>query len=489
MVSTPRNVATVLVPESPPPIVHAIGGSVGSALALLLLYPLERARIEMQSLAATSPPDEANPPHSSRSSLKSRGDHSASVRYQPNSRQENPAMRSPGDSEAGSSTDSFELVSHRNCGLPDKGAGNMPPTALLPTLEKQCDENRLTCKTSACICNASSTDPEVEISPSSRCQNKVSESSKVNEDNVLEGREMEGGRARMTKPGILSCLDRLYHRGELYRGVKPVVSTLAISNFVFFYALQVIKRFFLDAEFRRGQNQLNESAARSKLKSLVSSLLAGVINVLITNPLWVANLRIVQNGTPMTKAATRGGCIGKEPTLFAVMRHIARSEGASQLWSGIWASLVLVSNPAIQFFVYEQLKLYLVSRRSKGKRDLRKIELSSLSAAEAFVLGAFAKGIATVVTYPIQLAQVLLRLQNNRETPDVGGNAGNSNKVYSGTVDCIIQLSRSGGLKKLFSGMSAKLLQTVLTAAFTFLTYEQIVSVVQKTYLSMIHQP
>ena len=35
-----------------PPIVHALGGSIGSALALLLFYPLERARIEMQSKAA-----------------------------------------------------------------------------------------------------------------------------------------------------------------------------------------------------------------------------------------------------------------------------------------------------------------------------------------------------------------------------------------------------------------------------------------------------
>jgi len=31
-----------------PPIVHAIGGSMGSALAILIFYPLERVRVEMQ---------------------------------------------------------------------------------------------------------------------------------------------------------------------------------------------------------------------------------------------------------------------------------------------------------------------------------------------------------------------------------------------------------------------------------------------------------
>ena len=37
-----------------PPIVHALGEAIGSALALLLFYPLERARIEIQSKAAAA---------------------------------------------------------------------------------------------------------------------------------------------------------------------------------------------------------------------------------------------------------------------------------------------------------------------------------------------------------------------------------------------------------------------------------------------------
>ena len=41
-----------------PPLGHAIGGALGSALALLLFYPLERARIEMQADAATRNTDD-----------------------------------------------------------------------------------------------------------------------------------------------------------------------------------------------------------------------------------------------------------------------------------------------------------------------------------------------------------------------------------------------------------------------------------------------
>lgn len=87
---------------------------------------------------------------------------------------------------------------------------------------------------------------------------------------------------------------------------------------------------------------------------------------------------------------------------------------------------------------------------------------------EAFVVGAIAKTIATVVTYPLQLTQTVLRLENNG---------------YKGITDCLIQLYRRAGYKEWYTGMRAKLLQTVLTAAFTFLTYEQILGAVQSAFL------
>mmetsp|Transcript_5031 Transcript_5031/g.10591 ORF Transcript_5031/g.10591 Transcript_5031/m.10591 type:complete len:242 (+) Transcript_5031:77-802(+) len=51
----PRITAKTAAPPSAssagplPPIVHAIGGSIGSALAILTFYPLERIRVEIQS--------------------------------------------------------------------------------------------------------------------------------------------------------------------------------------------------------------------------------------------------------------------------------------------------------------------------------------------------------------------------------------------------------------------------------------------------------
>jgi len=51
----PRITANTAAPPSAssavplPPIIHAIGGSIGSALAILTFYPLERIRVEIQS--------------------------------------------------------------------------------------------------------------------------------------------------------------------------------------------------------------------------------------------------------------------------------------------------------------------------------------------------------------------------------------------------------------------------------------------------------
>jgi len=207
----------------------------------------------------------------------------------------------------------------------------------------------------------------------------------------------------------------------------PVVTTMAATNFVFFFAHQALKGVFRNTT--------------TKTSALTASTLAGIINVLLTNPLWVANLRIVK---------------GSHRTLGGELREIVRNEGIPSLWSGTTTSLLLVSNPVIQFFCYEQLKQFLLQRANKSR----------LSPLRAFFLGALAKAIATVVTYPLQLAQVLMRLPDN---------------TYTGTMDCLVRLGNEKGAAALFVGLNAKLLQTTLTAALQFLSYEQILSLVQTT--------
>ncbi|KAL3788783.1 hypothetical protein ACHAWO_008593 [Cyclotella atomus] len=172
------------------------------------------------------------------------------------------------------------------------------------------------------------------------------------------------------------------------------------------------------------------------------------------------------------------------------MSDIAKSEGVQQLWSGTWTSLLLVSNPIIQHFVYEQMRSWSLQEKLRQiQRQGREIQSSSLSPAQAFVFGAVAKAVATFLTYPLQLAQVLLRLQTRRiqisvteESNQTTEQLDTIERSYTGTIDCLRRQFASGGISALFTGMDAKLLQTVLTSAFTFLTYEQVLVLVGRIY-------
>ena len=173
--------------------------------------------------------------------------------------------------------------------------------------------------------------------------------------------------------------------------------------------------------------------------------------------------------------------------LWEMMHYIAKNEGILQLWHGTWSSLLLVSNPAIQYFLYEQIRVLILgikNRRDGGGKPASTLQLTPV---EAFMFGALSKTVATVVTYPLQLAQVLIRLRKNEinnnvhDTPVLTTNDSRMNaKEYNGMLDCLYQQYTHGGFVSLFRGMNSKLLQTVLSAAFTFLTYEQILALVGK---------
>lgn len=347
--SSSSSVASAAVP----PIGHAVGGALGSALALLLFYPLERARIEMQSDAA--------------------------------------AARAVGTEQLAKVSVAVEL----------DNSSEAPRQSISSLDSSSSEESWVSC-----------VDPDQQIRPVD-----VVEQSFV---------------VPHTAPtGLVPTLCRLYEKRQLYVGAGSVVVTLATSSFVFFYAHQMINGMLSNK--KRNRN--------SAMLSLFGSSLAGAINVLITNPMWVANLRIIK---------------GAKASLWKEMQTIVKSEGWNSLWNGTGTSLLLVSNPVLQFFVYEQAKTSRLKSRA------------TLSPLEAFCVGALAKAIATIVTYPLQLAQVLLRLQKESDV---------------GTWGCLKQQFDKGGVKALYTGMNAKLLQTVLTAAFTFLTYEQILRVVRATLL------
>ncbi|XP_023077888.1 peroxisomal membrane protein PMP34 isoform X2 [Piliocolobus tephrosceles] len=189
-------------------------------------------------------------------------------------------------------------------------------------------------------------------------------------------------------------------------------------------------------------------------KDLVVGFVAGVVNVLLTTPLWVVNTRLKLQGA---KFRNEDIVPTNYKGIIDAFHQIIRDEGISALWNGTFPSLLLVFNPAIQFMFYEGLKRQLLKKRMK------------LSSLDVFIIGAVAKAIATTLTYPMQTVQSILRFGRHRLNPENRTLGSLRNILY-----LLHQRVRRFGILGLYKGLEAKLLQTVLTAALMFLVYEKL---------------
>ncbi|XP_077997340.1 peroxisomal membrane protein PMP34-like [Glandiceps talaboti] len=245
--------------------------------------------------------------------------------------------------------------------------------------------------------------------------------------------------ARFT-PHVIAEIAREEGVLSLYRGLLPVLQSLYCSNFVYFYAYNSLKVVIYGT-----------TRKPDALRDLGIGFISGVINVLMTTPLWVANTRLKLQGASFKSKIDKDIKHPRYHGMIDALTRIYKEEGLASLWSGTLPSLFLVANPSIQFAVYEALKRQL----SRNK------ELSSL---QIFLMGAVAKAVATVITYPLQVIQSRLRYHGDKE----------KNGKKRGIVGLLIELIRTQGMKGMYKGLEAKLLQTVLMAALMFLTYEKI---------------
>jgi len=129
--------------------------------------------------------------------------------------------------------------------------------------------------------------------------------------------------------------------------------------------------------------------------------------------------------------------------VLVVTYRLYQHAGLPSLWSGLTTSLYLVSNPVIQYGLYDVIK----KRYARSRK--------TISPFLAFIIGSFTKTIATIVTYPLQVAQSRLRREHD--------------KTF---MECFMEIGKNEGHVGYFKGIGPKLVQTVLNAAFMFAFYE-----------------
>lgn len=230
---------------------------------------------------------------------------------------------------------------------------------------------------------------------------------------------------------------------SLYQGLGTKNLQSFIAQFVYFYGYSYFKRLYLE---RSGSKKIGTKA------NLVIAAAAGACTAIVTQPLDTASSRM------QTTA------FGKSKGLWKTL-----TEGSwSDAFDGLGISLLLTSNPAIQYTVFDQLKQRLL-REKLDKRD-KGSSPEALSAFTAFVLGAVSKSVATCLTYPAIRCKVMIQAAD----PDDDGTKKPRPKPQKTVLGVLYSIWKSEGILGFFKGLQAQILKTVLSSALLLMIKEKI---------------
>jgi len=196
----------------------------------------------------------------------------------------------------------------------------------------------------------------------------------------------------------------------------------------------------------------------------------------------------------------------------------------SSLWSGLFPSLLLCSNPSIHYTVFDTLKSSVLQRKADRRNRLGTAEGEDrLSMGEAFLIGIMAKFAATIVTYPLIRAKIMLMCNSKKstgktksvpddekETPcdsrltfrrgdtvlnfggrvcaDGASTRGDGNAIRDGeslTLWGVLRtIYRDEGIPGLYRGCNLQLVHTVLKSALLMMVRERIAVTTRRLLLS-----
>lgn len=234
---------------------------------------------------------------------------------------------------------------------------------------------------------------------------------------------------------------------SLYQGLGTKNLQSFISQFIYFYGYSFFKRMYLE---KSGNKTMGTKA------NLIVAAAAGACTVIVTQPLDTASSRMQTSE------------FGKSKGLWKTL-----SEGTwMEAFDGLGISLLLTSNPSIQYTVFDQLKQRLLSGQL-SKRTGTESSPEALSAFSAFVLGAVSKCIASCLTYPAIRCKVMIQAADEDED---GSNEvqERSHKTKKTVSDAFYAIWRREGPLGFFKGLQAQILKTVLSSALLLMIKEKI---------------
>ncbi|KAI3436859.1 hypothetical protein D9Q98_006269 [Chlorella vulgaris] len=307
-----------------------------------------------------------------------------------------------------------------------------------------------------------------------------------------------GGGQKGVRSGTLHEVAELVRIGgwqALFSGLEASLIGTTISQGVYFYLYSLLRRL---AVIRRAAAEVSASGGRQLLTdadvrganvtvadSLLVAALAGMGNVLLTNPIWMVATRMQAQGRSAKPAAAVDGEVVQvapsKPGMLAVVRQVYGEYGVGGFWNGAAASLVMVVNPTLQYALYEWL-LQARSKLRRGSGGKQQVQQRA-TALEVFLLSALAKAGATLVTYPMMNIKTRMMTASRPGGGSNGGSGGGAiasssssggGGQHSSILRAATEIARTEGLLGYYRGLRTKIVQSVVAAALLFVCKEKI---------------
>lgn len=225
----------------------------------------------------------------------------------------------------------------------------------------------------------------------------------------------------------------------LYRGLVPNALGAGSSWGIYFLIYNCVKTWMQDG---------NTAKPLSSTTHILAAADAGVLTLLMTNPIWVVKTRLcLQYADDVRLPESK-----KYSGMIDAFKKISKNEGFYGFYRGLTPGLFGVSHGALQFVTYEEMKV------EYNKFYNRSID-TKLGTMEYIVFATISKLIAATATYPYQVIRARLQDQHHN---------------YSGTTQCFKNIWKFEGWRGYYKGLSVNLVKVTPATVLTFVVYEHV---------------
>ena len=212
---------------------------------------------------------------------------------------------------------------------------------------------------------------------------------------------------RYRRSSIKHCIQDILNEEGIngfYKALDTQLIGIFYSDIVYFFTVTFLKQYLY------GKREV------SAIANLQSSTLAGICVVMFTLPYWTVQTQLMlqkksksknksnKNRNDESESDSDSDSDDYKGFMDGLIQIYKKSGINNGFYKGIGPSLMLVSNPIIQFVSYEKMIQFLKEKQN----------VSNLDSLTYFICGAIAKSIATFATYPLQVMKTQLQKRDSK---------------------------------------------------------------------------